>query len=917
MKNFLIKASVICLAVAAFIGCVPTNNGGVGDFNLAVKNLGPDFVELSVTAPSAVEIAYKLTTEPEALSAAVLFMTGKTMTVNPGDVIKLADNLQSDTDYHVYAAAKLNAEEYSKVVALEFTTQAYNFDRLLTVVEKKLDGYRVHITVPQSTKDAGNVIRYSAASQAIYNVIKDRSGDETYHVLESIVANGNRHGNYTKEDLTLLRDNSNIVLLDAEGNPVLDDEGNTIDIHDPISPGEPTVVIAGECRYGTDEEMGAITGFYYGVNDKAYNVPVFDWDTVDDNFDWSITDRDDWTGTGWTGAFQKLVFQVVEPGVCDATVKIEIPEDEITVTDAKIYFDMDEEVSRYFYMVLDDATYNGVVDVYLDLKGAPLEEINAGLQWFLTSWIAFYEWGIGAMTADSQVNAGYYFADGFLNGGDTYHVLCTVMVDDPSIDGNPTNGANQRFIHKTFKARNKTKPAPVIEVKSVPSEEEYMATFNIKAPDKDLMGAYYAANYSKEFKLMLNAGYTYETLLKGNYTFSGAEIEKINSDEGLTMSIPSLDGEQMRLAVYGCNDEYTFNAINKDKEGAGWADCDVPMANKVAKIDSKFYDLLAGDWTATATAKINESDEDGNVVSRNAKLTSKVTISREIPNVPDAVGEDVYKVYASIKDKDGNEKYSRDEVDAMFEELSILTDRFDEYRIQGQNRMLCSGFLDYDYYENGRMKYKSPYDLFSDINYNSVDVPQLVYDFGPKWYLQMHADGTVTVPFSTEYLPPMHSWPGYPFYVGGVGGGVAVLDGTKADGTKVDPSELPGFPVEISEDYNTITIKPIVRDEVSYYMNSVGVTDQGYELISTILTEIVLTRGWDDKDAKTKAAAPSVSATRVNGPAVAPETKVYKSMTKLEPKSYANFEVDETPNVVTMEMVNKTTEKILERYNVK
>ncbi len=891
--------------MAVFMGCDPASKGGVGDFNLDIKTDGPDFVELAVTAPASVEMAYMIATEPQVLSAAVLFMTGKTMTVNPGDAIKLGGNLQSNTAYHLYAVVKLDAQNYSKVVSLEFTTQSYDFDRLLTVVETKLDGYKVHITVPQSTKDAGNVIRYSAASLAMYNVVKNNAGDEGYHILQSIVANGNRHGNYAKNDTTLLRDNSNIIVMDANGNPVLDEDGNQIDIHDPITPGERTVFIAGECRLGTDEEMGAITGWHYGASDKAYNVPLFDWSTVDEAFDWDNTDRDDWTGSGWTGAFQKLVFTTVEPGVCDATVNIDIPENEITVTDANVYFDMDDEVSRYVYMILDDATYKGVIDIYLDKKDAPQEEIDKEMQWFLTSWLAFYEWGLGANTEDSQVNAASYFNDGVLQGGETYHVLCTVMVDDPTITDNPQNGANQRYIHKTFKAKAKTKPAPVLEVTAVIPDNPFEAVFNIKAPNKDFVGAYYAANYSREFELMLNAGYTYQELLKGNYTFTTDEIKQINSDKGFEISFPSLDGETMRLAVYGCNDEYTFNTINEDEEGEGWADCKVPMAPAVTPIESTLYEALAGDWTATATAKINEA-EGG---SRNDKLVSKITISSEIPNIPAKLEESVYPIYTG---------FSRDEVDSMFEELVDLSNTFNESRVQAQNRLLCTGFLDYDYYENGRMSYKSPYDLFKAPDYVSVDVPQLMYDFGPKWFLQLHEDGTVTVPFSTSYLPPMHSWPGYPFYVGGVGGSgenaVAFLDGDEAKYT-----DLPGFPVEISDDYNTITIKPIVRSEVPYYMNAIGVNNGTYELISTVISEIVLTRGWSGSETNpgTKAAASYPMPAKVNCAAAAPKVKVYKSLTELEPKQNRNFKVDETPNIVTMDMVNKTTDKILKYYNIK
>ncbi len=917
MKNLFVKASLICLVAALFMGCDPVNkNGGVGDFNLTVKEVGPDFVEYTVTAPSTVEMAYTISTEQQPLTAPVLFMTGKTMTVNPGDVVRFDDNLQADTRYYIYAAAKLDEKNYSAMVSADFTTIAYEFDRMLTLVQAKYDGYKIHVTVPEAVKEKGNAIRYGGTNQAFYNVLVSQTGSEAVHILNSVVANGNRHGNYVKNDSTLLYDNSNIVVLDENGNPVLDDNGDQIDIHEPITPGEPTVFLAGECAYGTDEEMGAITGWYYGVSDKSYQVALFDWDTIDPAFDWKNTDRnnDEWIGSGLTGAFQKLVFKTAEPKPCDAMVHIDIPEDEITVTDAMIYFDMDEDVSRYVYLILDNSTYNQVVDLYLNKRGASQEEIDKEFQWFLTSYLAFYEWGIGAISEDTQVNAASSFANKVLIGGETYHVLCTVMVDDPTVEDNATNGAYQNFIHKTFQAKEKTKGAPVIEVKAVNSGDPYQATFNIKCPTKDIMGAYWACNYAREFQLMLNSGYTYESLLQSNYTLGAEEIAAINSDAGFDVTFGTLDGEVTRFVIYGCNDEYTFNNIDGDTVGQGWADYEAPMAEADPYIDSPLYEALAGDWTATATIKVNEIQEDESVTTRNLTYNSKVTIGRGINDIPAQLEDFVYGLYTGM---------DKEEVDGMFDELSILADKFADSRLEGQNRMLCTGFIDFDYYDDSRINYMSLYDLFTSTQYNSVDVPQLVYDFGPKWFLEVLADGSVIVPMSSTYLPPMHAWPGYPFYVGGYG--------VAADGTPYafyDANEtVSGFPVEVAADYSKITIKPIVLDDGSkYYMNALGVNPQSYgsvEIVASVISEIVLTKGWTAPKAKAAAdyaAAPvKARAAAIDGTPVSemPKARVYKSMTDLKVNPKKEFKVDETPNVVTMDMVNATTEKILKHFNVK
>ena len=75
-----------------------------------------------------------------------------------------------ETSYYLYAVAKLDAQNYSKVIELEFETEAYEFTDLVNVVETYLDGFKVHIAVPKETKERGNVIRYGSTSLAWYNL---------------------------------------------------------------------------------------------------------------------------------------------------------------------------------------------------------------------------------------------------------------------------------------------------------------------------------------------------------------------------------------------------------------------------------------------------------------------------------------------------------------------------------------------------------------------------------------------------------------------------------------------------------------------------------------------------------------------------------------------------------------------------
>jgi hypothetical protein len=358
--------------------------------------------------------------------------------------------------------------------------------------------------------------------------------------------------------------------------------------------------------------------------------------------------------------------------------------------------------------------------------------------------------------------------------------------------------------------------------------------------------AYYGVIYTREWQLKFNQEATYESLLKGNYYFSSDELAKINSSEGLNFSVYTLDGETTRLAVYGCNDEYTYNTVDPtDQEIAngvprGWADYTAPYAEGSGPNSAyaSVAEKISGVWTASAvlSAKQVVDEESGTTESYNITHKSRIEISAHMPEIPSPMPDSVYTIYG------GNTA----DVDGMYEELVMLSEAFEEYRLKSNSRLLSAGFLDFDYYnDGGRLDWYSPYDLFVDRYYSSVDVAQLVYDFGPKWFFQVQADGSVIVPFSSYYLPPMHNWPGYSFYVGGVGESsgqqVAIYEATE---------EYPGFPVEISEDGNKIVIKPIDYNGTLLYMNALGFSQDAImsgtvEIVAPVISEITLTRGWN------------------------------------------------------------------------
>lgn len=898
MKKILSNLTMVVLAVLSMSFVTGCKEPGFGDFSLSVKECGPDYVDLFLTAPETIEFAYDLSTKPlSAVNPSVLFATGTVIAGSPGDVIKIQDDIVQNTKHYLYAVAKLSATKFSDVIELEFTTKKYEFSDVLTVVDTYYDGYKVHVTVPESVKQNKNALRYSLASVAVYNKIKNTYGT---HETDMLLTNGGPYTRYIKNDSTLVFTDNNLYEVDEKGEVIYDDQtGDVWTVHDPIVPGEPSIFMVGEYKWGDVKEFGFSfggvdkeTGFDY---DKGYFLPLYDW-----------------TEDKWTGTYSKKEFLVKEPTPLEAEVKIDVSgisciDAIVTITpdpyeppteNEEDYGKPNKGVFQYLYTIVDVATYQAMMGM--------LDDKEEYIQWFLTSYLAMFELGCESKTGPITVNAASHFTEP-LEAGKTYYILLTAMGD--------LEGKVQRFYKKEFTAAARTKPGPRIVVTAYPQDKTkpYEASFNVKAPDGDLMGAYYACNAAREFELLLNADFTYPDILKGNYSFSQDELDLINSPSGYDMTFYTLDGEVTRLAVYGCNDEYTFNNM-KVGETTAVADYTAPYAQRTPEVVSSLYDELAGTWVATATLSAKQVDEETEkTLSYNLTHSSEVVIGKTAPAVPEKVENFVYDLYP---------KKSKAEVDDMLEVLKTQSDIFTENRLTNRNRLLCTGFIDFDYYKNpGRMDARTPYDLFKATDYSSIDEAQLLNDFGPKWYLEVLEGDRVIVPFNDTLVPPMHNWPGYPFHVG------AYDRASNYFFTKTN-SDVLGFPVEISSDKNTITIKPIVLldqagNEVKYYMNAVGFNGSQFELVAPVISDIVLKRKTVSQSAspvqvKGLVSTPVKAQPRNFGETVVeiPKNRTYKSMTPL--KEPVRYQVDEYPNVITTEEFNNALDNYIEKhYNIK
>ena len=904
MRKIFSKLSVMAvLAVICgmFTGCEPT--GQTGAFSVSVKEVGPGYVDIQVKADAAVEIAYIVDKKEQLMSNPdVMFVSGVTKTVQPDDVFRVSDNLEENTQYYIYIVAKLDAQTFSEIFTLPFKTTEYELDELLTVVDRSYDGFKMRITLPEETKERGNAIRFSHSCLLQYNYARSTGNNDDYF---NLLYNG---AQFTDVDITAeYNEDLNWYLTGQDADA--DGEEDWANHWNSISPGEPIVFLGGEFAW-MDESLdddptydsvfgypsGWPSGYYLPMIDPAYYTGGADSGSGNEQSamgvitDWDLDHPlDEW----WTGAFQRKIFHSKDPEPFDATVNVEIAE--VTPVEAVINFLPEEGVYQYCVGIFDSATYNELCNL-LTVDGVFREEY---LQWAVTAYFSAYVFGTFAGQGDMSVRISDMFYVTNLPAEDTFHVLVTAMGDE--------FGSTQSFKHTTFQLTPKVLPEPKVVVTADPDESTpYLAAFNVRCEDYEnvpLASAYYAANYVRDWQLAVNGGSTYQALILSNAAlgaFSQQELAEINSKEGLTVRIPTIDGETTRMAVLGYNSELTPNSIDKYEfieDCPAVADLTTEFAPMKDWVNPKYYTDLVGDWTISA--KLQAGADENNV----KVYTAEVKIAADLYDYPATLTQEVYDLYKEAgKDKDV--------VDAFYNEFKELAEKVTVERLENQNRLVGMGWFGMDSYN--RLDLRTPYDLFVDKTYSSIDVSSIYNDYGPKWYIEAveNSDGTISykLPFDDFLLPPTANW-NIPFYMAAM-----EIDDyftvTRLDLGSLDEGDDPyehmlAFPVEVSDDRNTIRIKPYIHQNMTFYPNIIGYDPMSGVLLEyPVVSEVVLSRGVTKSASATSSYAP-VQSVKVNG--TFPD-HVYKSITSFDA---APIKVVEREHV-TIEKVRENADRYFE-----
>ena len=870
MKNLFNRILLAAMSVVLFgalTGCNPKQE--VKPFSVSFKGAGPGSATVMATVPSPTTVSYLITDEEDpTLDEMMLNILGEKVTFYTDGEQQLLDfPVEENTKYYLYLVGILG-EDFSKMYTFEFETGNFEFNQLATVVGVMPDGYKVQLKMPESVltseygKPGSTAIRYTQGDLMIYNYYRT-SKDDYFNLLY----NGGR--SVRRDTVITYNDKLNYgeAGIDVNEDGVVDENDMSI-LWNPIAPGEPVVFVVGEFEWMEEPEEykkgGALEDSTYVVNgfaypggwDPGYYAPCLDTAKYFALYpdlqrkgltksagiinDIDLThDLDD----AWTGAFQRKIFRTRVPAKLNGKFQLEVTN--LKSVNANLRIIPSENIYRYLFTVLDDGAYNQMLGL--------LDGHEEYVQWAVTSYFAMYNFGQIQVVAETGETSApickFALTDYFYNvpAETKYHVLVTGMSGEI--------GSPQCFEHFTFSTPAKTKTrGPNVVVTALEDESTpYVASFNIKCTSYEtnpVDRCYYAANYKSDWVYQVNGSNsnTYESLGHENQILDDNIISQINSETGYRINIPTIDGETTRLVVVAYNDENISNGIDLYEdaiEHPAVEDCTTPYAKAADNSYNELLDedILVGDWTLTATL------DGGKVVKERINIRRRFV---EGVDYPKTLPEDVLKVY-----QDATE-WTDDEIYGFFDEFIDVSKSFNKDRLRNQNKLLIENWVND---EMGSLTYYSPWDLFKHKKISMVDVPSMFARFGPKIYLHVNKSksgaDSLSVTANNMFVSPVAQWSATPFYMAGCSASYeegeegkvsTIFQWSNAECAWVGALE---FPVTLSEDRQTITIKPIEANGTLWYPNVVGIASSyggttNYVLEKAILSEVVLTKGWDE-----------------------------------------------------------------------
>ena len=741
-------------------------------------------------------------------AADAVFADGTMVECTDGTHSFTLEALSPNTEYVIYVAGLLseadengNNQPYEKVLEVKAATG--DFTEELTLFDVEGRSFKLH--VKPALTDAANVIKWGTCDIFMYNMNQQPD-------FEMLNLHDQYYGNYFQGDTTLVFD-------EAHGYVWSDEMGDYIQYYEAIVPGQPQYLALGEFKYEEDEDVHGRWGWGGG-----YYMPVMDQEGyMNAYYDSWMTGETPNENDYWTGYHKQIKFQTKGPEALDAALDVDLSG--LRANGGPIRINTNGNADRVTVMLLDPMTYEQIMPM--------LDNNEDYLQWFTTSYIGYMM--VGAQTF-AGANIEFEMTD-FLyevDKDEQYKLMVVAAKDEVA---GSLDAKYQQFTTVDVALPDYTLPAPVVEITPLEATEQNTVSFNVKCTSQDAASGLYAANYEREWA---EAGFDEapaEAMEYNGNELTADDIAQINSAEGMVFEFWSREDAVTTLGVMlksieGLAGEVVI-ASNKS----------LPEPAKTP-VESEYFTSLEGDWTATTTVVnkkyVGYDPDTYQSIYEDVPTTKTWKVTIGDVDYPATLSDDVYQTWFDATPYD-----TKEAVDAQYELFKAAVDNFNA-KTAGQNRILMNGFdVHVPNYAGSKCysQYATPFELWSSDSYNGYDNASPVWDFGPKWYLEVAEDGTVTAPFNVNYFAPMTNWTEYPnaFYFAGVGP-ESFLPYDPANG------ENAHFPVEISEDGNTITVKGCEFEGDTFYPNMGYISYGSFSLggWGTVKADVVLTRGWTE-----------------------------------------------------------------------
>ena len=573
---------------------------------------------------------------------------GRVVTVADGDNTINVYSLEGDTEYTIFFVYK--KEGQLVITSKVFTTPAY--DRLITVVESRKDGFKFHFNVPDTMH-----YKYALLPTEQYNSFRaSRWADDVTFLSDGILLKGPQTIDYTSEQDWYEEGDGGFFIHPGSAFTVMigqcDAEGNL------LYEQNPNVDFGGEDDWG-GEVWGPMAPATRAGEVKAPRMGAYTeepWYT------------DDFYPTGLY-ARQNLLAAL---DMVESKVNVQVMGK--TERRIKIRCTADDDV-QYVVAPFEKNQYNELVNLVTeDAIASTLLEYFGAEQY--------------SGTLDFEIDENYIYPE-----IDSTYIISVVGVyaDDASV-----------ISHDTLHVTLTKSTLPAAEVVITGCENPYgdptpnLVWFNIKSVgETPVFAAKHIANYTKDVVKELSYGFTYADLI----TYYGGElseedVQAINSDEGLYLSLYSLEDAENTLIVAAYNEEESEAIFTGVSRAAA-----LPAQPEVS---STLFEDLKGDWTARVIRLKSEYDyEIWEYVTSVDTTYSTITLGGDFDNSPETFDanheayEMVYNDYfMSALDKGASEEEAavaaEKRVAEQFAEYKKMVTKYEE-KYKGQNYILGLG----------------------------------------------------------------------------------------------------------------------------------------------------------------------------------------------------------------------------------